>query len=711
MLSFYLLGRLRCCRSRFALKNAYGLVTTTSTTIAQQSSYCSDNNAANGNGGGVDENDAKIVKQKRASALGQTVILVQQGTEIQELPIILRRYGTNEMNLVFSNEEQMENLQMNSKNGDSDGFQFDTKTVNPVAADQVPNMIENPAAIDDADSMVSALEDCVTSSTVLHTIGAMTQIELQHPDVLVTALEKIMRIESIHGLKALDASNETFQNLIEMICKRCNTQSLHTFLDQLHSMLFMNQTIDRICDEILLRNADTCLSIIEICESIERFVQCQRFDGAEKFWSGIADQEATINADNIKFLFEALPKLKVSRRAVLKILDRVIVDVFPMLKADAVCDILMALKQCRYDHTKCTLKSISCWLNTNIHSVNETQLETIVHCLTALPFSDPIIERSLERYMKAKASKIKAQTLIVEVAIHATVFRLLNVHILNGCSEFFIANAAHIEAGFVRDILRPFGVLHYQPLSSNTFWQTVERYLDANFDKMSPAHVVDVMLYAIVLEMYPVNFVHRIFNRYFMHTLHSTVPMDRLPATRSNLKLIDTAMTLECNAYRGPILPTNRTDIILVFDHRIKCVLNDNIDILTMIAGGRDAFTKFTVPSSLPYNELYLIDVLFHPAGLAPNLRHFYENLMGRDRNVYVAALIHLPEHFDASQQYLIGAQKMRIRHLRRIGLKVVSLNYERLTRLSTHKVELRKYIVDQMKEALPALQPVNADE
>lgn len=706
MLSF-----LRCCRSRVALKNGYGLVSATSTTITQKSSYCSDHNAANGNGGGDDVNDAKFVKQKRASALGQTVILVQQGTEIQELPIILRRYGTNEMIAFCSNDEQMGNLQMNSRNGDGDGCKFDTNTVNPVADNQVPNAIENPGAIDDADSVVNALEDCTTSNSVLHIIGAMTPSELQHPDVLVTALEKILRIESLHGLKTLDVSDGTFQNLIEMICKQCDTQALHVILDQLHSMLFMSQTIDRICDEILLRNADTCLSIIEICESIERFVQCQRFDGAEKFWSGIADQEATINADNIKFLFEALPKLKVSRRAVVKILDRVIVDVFPMLKADAVCDILMAFKQCRYDHTKCILKSISCWLNTNIHSVNETQLETIVHCLTALPFSDPIIERSLERYMKAKATKIKAQTLIVEVAKHASVFRLINVHILNGCSEFFIANAANIEAGFVRDILRPFSLLHYQPLSSNTFWQTVERYLDANFDKMAPAHLVDIMLYAIVLEMYPVNFMHRIFNRYFMHTLHSTVPMDRLPAMRFNLKLIDMAMTLECNAYRGPILPAHRGDIILAPDNRIKCVLNDNIDIITMIAGGRDAFTKFLVPSSLPYNEFYLIDVLFHPAGLASSLRSLYTKITLRDRNVYVAALIHLPEHFDASQQYLIGAQKMRIRHLRRIGLKVVSLNYERLTRLGTHKEELRKYIVDRMKEALPALEPVNAEQ
>lgn len=708
MISFLLLNQLRCCRSRLTLKNGHGLTSATST-MTQKSSYCSDHNANNGDGS--DEgNNKTTVKQKRASALGQTVILVQQGTELQELPMILRRYGPNEVIAFCSNEKQMKNLQKSNETADNDAFPAEAKTVNP-DVDNEPNVIVNPGAIDDSESVVNAVEGCTTSDSVLHIINEMTDSELRHPDVLVTALDKIMRIETINGLKALETTNETYQNLIDLFSKQCDTRTLLDMLEQLHTMLFMSQTIDRICEEILLRNADTCLSIVEICESIERFVQCQRFDGAEKFWSGIADQESTIDAENIKFVFQALPKLKVSRRAIVKILDRVIVDIFPLLKPDAVCDILMALKECRNDHTKCILKSISWWLNTNIHAVNETQLETIVHCLTALPFSDPNIERALARYMKAKATKIKAQTLIVELAKHVTVFRLLNAHVLNGCAEFFIANATHIEAGYVRDILRPFGLLHYQPLSSSAFWQTVERYLDANFDKISPAHVVDIMLIAIILEMYPVNFVERIFNRYFMHTLHSTLPMDRLPAVRFNVKLIDTAMTLECNAHRGPILPRTPCDAMLATDNRIKCVINDNIDIITMIAGGKDAFTKFTVPHSLPYNDFYVIDILFHPAGLTSHLWSYFYNNSLRDRNIYVAALIHLPEHYESSQQYLIGSQRMRIRHLRRIGLKVVSLNYERLTRLGTHKEELRQYVVDQMKQALSALEPLTSDQ
>lgn len=711
MLSLLMLTQLRCCRSRCLWRKGYGLTTATPMTVTQRSPYCRDHNSGGNGTGDIEDKNVTSAAKKRASALGQTVILVQQDDEIQELPMSVRRYGLNDVIASCSKKNKITNRQIRSKNGEDNSFRIDTNIANLAAEDTVEvSYMDQKALKAMTGRLVAALEDCETGNCVLSIIDELTEFELQREAVLITAVFQILRFESTEGLKELD-TNEKFQRLIDLYCKYCHTCSALELLETLRGMPFMKHTIDRVSDDLLFRNSNASMTIAEICEAIGLFVEFEGLNSAEKLWSGIADQEATIDEENIALLFQALPKLKVSRRAVIKILDHVVVDVFPFIRPDAVCDILMALKECRNDNTKTIRKTVACWLDENIHAVEETELETIVQCMTALPFSDPVIERALERYMKAKATKIKAQTLIVEMAKHATVFRLLNVYILNGCSEFFIANAANIDPGYVRDILRPFGVLNYQPLNSTAFWQTIERYLDVNFDRIPPAHIVDIMLIAIILEMFPVNFVERIFNRYFMHTIHSTLPIDRLPGMRFNLKLIDTAMTLECSTYRGPILPNERCDARLVSDNRIKCLINDNIDVITMIAGGRDAFTKFTVPNVLPYNDFYAIDILFHPAGLTTQLWRYYYNKSVLDRNVYVAALIHLPEHYEFRQEYLIGAQKMRIRHLRRIGLKVVSLNYERLTRLGMHKEELRQYIVDQMKEALPALDPIDRQQ
>lgn len=684
-MSLLILSQLRCCRSRFTIKNGYGLTSKTQQQQLQQQRFLSDQNAG--------DETSVIQQHQQRHGLGQTVILVQQGIEVQELPFILRRVGQNEIISLCSNEREVKNLHKDSKESRTSGFQFDTNTVEK----RTPNVGINPVI--DPENIIKFMEKCETSESLLEIIEEVLTLEFDQ-ETLVFALDKLIRINSLNGLKTLELSNSIYQKLIETFCKRCDTQELLNLLDQLRSRLFMNQTIHKVCDELLLRSSDGCLSIIEICESIERFAECKRFDGAEKFWSGISDQDNSITEQNITFVYQVLERLKVSRRMVLGILDRKIIDVFPLLNSDAVIDILMALTRCPGIHTKCTLKSLSRWLNTNIHAVTETDLETIIHSMTQLQYSDSDIESALERYMKAKATQISAQTLIVDIAKHINKFRLLNVHILNGISEFFIKNSAQINTGYIRDILQPFGVMCYPPLNSIQFWQTLEKYLATNFDRIPKVEIIDIMLVAIHLEIYPVNFIDRVFNRYFMHVLHSRLPLERLAVVRQNLKLLDTAMTLECKEYRGPMLPRDLTDNPLLIDNRIKCVINDNNDLITMIAGGADSFTKLTVPQKLPYNSLYVIDILFHPAGMS---RLWNFNSID-DRDVYVAALIHLPEHYDSSQKYLSGSQKMRIRHLRHIGLKVVSLSYERLTRLGIHQKELHEYVVAQMKQALPAI-------
>lgn len=453
-----------------------------------------------------------------------------------------------------------------------------------------------------------------------------------------------------------------------------------------------------------MRNSDGCLNVMEICEAVHRFVECQQFAGAEKFWSGLSDADQNINENNIKFVFEILPKLKVSRRMVVGILDRRIVEVFPLLKPDAVNDIMEALKECgRFGHTNWTLKAITRWLNVNIHAVNETHLEQIIHCLTFVNYSDADLENAMERYMKAKAIKIKSQTLIVEMLKHVNEFRLLNPHILNGCSEFFIKENNNLDSGYIRDIVCPFGKLRFQPMNTSQFWEKIETYLHENFNQIPAAHIIDIMLATIYLQLYPVNFIDRIFNRNFMHVLHSTTPMNELPTTREKLKLLDTALTLECKEYKGPLLPKHAAKTQLLIDNRIKRIINDNMDIITLVAGDKTSFSTLIVPQQLPYCALYAIDILFHPVGLG--LLNY--NKM-KDRNILVAALIHLPEHYDCSGTHLIGEQQMRIRHLRHIGLKVLSLQYTKLSKLSMHRKELHSYIVEQMKQALPASEPNN---
>lgn len=456
--------------------------------------------------------------------------------------------------------------------------------------------------------------------------------------------------------------------------------------------------MSRLCDELLSRSSQGCLTIVEICECVDRFAATGQSPAADKFWSALSDQDRFITEHNIKFIYDILPRLRVSRRMVMGVLERRIRTVFWKLTPEAVDEIMATLIACNVPSSR-TLQTIARWLNTNIHAVSETQLDRIVTGFTQLDFSDEQLEKALERYVKAKGVKIQHHQLVATILKHCTAFRMRNAHILNGCSEFFCVNAGQLDAQLLRSIFWTYGHLNYQPINGLRFWKRMEAYIDQHFDQLTAADAVDVMLTCVHLSKYPLNFVQRIFNPYFLDQMHTRTPLHLHPKLRSDLKLFDTAMSIECPEYTGPMLPRDHSAKTVWQDGRIKRIVQNLNEVWTTVAGGENQFSKQVVHQQLPFNPLYIIDVLVHPAGMG----QLWNFNVHTDRNVYAALLIHLPEHYDSSGQHLCGAQAMRIRHLRQLGLKVVQLNFERLNKLRVHSVELREYVVERMRQALPA--------
>lgn len=688
-----ILTQLLCCRSRITTHGGVSAAVLTANTLRS-----------------IQTSRTSAAADNKQHGLGQTTILVQQGCDIQELPVIMRKIGQDDIVALCATSTSPQSLEKASSISGGETSSSPTRSSNLSSNNSSSSNNNNNRnsysqhdgtpinSSTDSDKTIERLEECVGVTGILSIIDGIPEIELM-PDVAVFALDKIIRLGSLIQLKNLEDSNEVFTKLVNCIAKKSDTKTLLDTLDILRMFSDVRRTIERICDELLVRNSDEILDIVEICESVQKFVECQQQNGAEKFWSGLSDQEKQINENNIKFVYQILPKLKVSRRMVIGVLERRIRNVFWQLSPDAVVEILDSLVECKTTPYR-TMQTLSRWLNTNIHAVSESQLDAIIRAFSTLDYSDLQIEKALERYVKAKGIKIKAQTLVVDILQHCAQFRLRNPHILNGCSEYFILNADIVEPGYIKSLFCTYGILDYQPINSIKFWKIFESYLDANFDKMEPIDIIDIMLTCVYLEKYPLNFVKRIFNPYFLDQMHSRTPIQQHPKLRSDLKLFDTALSIECNDYNGPMLPRDHSAKALWQDGRIKRIVQNLSDQWTLVAGGEDHYTKSAVHQQLPFNPLYVIDVLIHPAGMG-QLWNFNAHT---DRNVYVACIINLPEHYDSSKQHLIGAQSMRIRHLRRLGLKVVTLEYEQLAKLRVHSRELHKYLVEQMKQALPAL-------
>lgn len=669
--------QLLCCRSRFG---AHGGSATTAAVLTSKNvlRHITQPTVASHRNG----------SDKPVRALGQTTILVQQGGEIQELPVIMRKIGHDDITAMCASSALPQSL--------------------PDAPSQpllINNTNDNTAFRPqcDADKIIQRLK--AADDGLLSLLAALDELsddEFRTPDVTKYALNRIMRIVSADQLVDLELiENGTLTRLVDAFALNGETQSL---LDAMKTMPTFNsidstpQSMTRICDELLTRSSQDCLTVVEICECIDRFVACNQTAAADKFWSALSDQDQCINENNIKFIYRILSKLRVSRRMVMGVLERRIRSVFWKMTPDAVVDVVRSLVTCNVSSAR-TLQTISRWLNTNIHAVSEAHLNEIIVGFTTLDYSDDQLEKALERYIKAKGIKIQQHDLVANVLCHCSKYRLRNSHILNGCSEFFIVNATLLDPILLRTIFCSYGQLNYQPINGVRFWKTMENYIEQHFDRLTPSDTVDIMLTCVHLGKYPLNFVRRIFNPYFLDQMHSRTPLNLHPKLRSDLKLFDTAMCIECTDYNGPLLPRDHSAKSVWQDGRIKRLTQNLSDLWTQVAGGVDQFSKHVVPQQLPFNPLYIIDVLIHPAGMG----QLWNFNVHTDRNVYAAVLIHLPEHYDSTGEHLSGAQTMRIRHMRHLGLKVVQLDFEQLNKLRVHSVELRDYVVEQMRSALPA--------
>ncbi|EDO63502.1 AGAP004777-PA [Anopheles gambiae str. PEST] len=642
---------------------------------------------------GSGTNNASSSNTSSKKFVRNATILVQQGCDIQELPVVVRKIAEDEFVSFVSNKI----------------------ITAPLSTPPSNTTVEESASANDLQASLEADLEIIRSIDGCHsTKGVLTILKEREneapsgtagygPSVAIRALEKILKVESLLELKELEET-EPFERIVNSIVFHADSKAILDLLDELRSYLELPKTIDMLGNEMVYRCSENTLSIEECCDAIEVLTQCRRPEMVEKFWSGIADQEKSISERNVHFVFSSLPYLKVSRRAVLTVLERRIPQLWWQMSPNATIEVLQALVTCKLSPYRVT-QTLARWLNTNIHAVAEDELGAILEAFTNLAYSDAQIERAIERYVKAKGVKVSSQNLIVTILRHCEEFRLRNAHILNGCSEFFIANFGQLEPSYLKALFCPFAYLDFVPTNATKFFDTINMFLDLHFAKIRPTDTIDIMFAYICLERFPLNFVNRIFNPYFLDVLHAKTRPERLDVVRGKLKVFDTGLTLECPDYDGPLLPRDHSAKAVFHDGRIKRIVNYITTELEELAGGPECMTKFSVLQHLPVNSLYLVDVIFHPPGLG-NI--FSLNTM-KERNINVAVLVHLPEYFDSTGKYLIGPQVMRIRHLRRLGLKVATLRFDVLYKLKIHPQELREYLVERMKLALDALPPPGA--
>lgn len=185
----------------------------------------------------------------------------------------------------------------------------------------------------------------------------------------------------------------------------------------------------------------------------------------DKLWVGFVDREHEINGINIALIFKILPGFKASKKTILTLMEQKLADLWHSIKVSGMQEILNTFLQEKY----LSLQSFAVagqWFYFNLHALDEDMMLDIISKFTRLNYTDDVIEKAIEKYMKLKGTKIETQILIVGILNHCMRFQIHNPNILEECSKYFIINGRSVPISFLKSFIYPFGYLNYNPKKS-----------------------------------------------------------------------------------------------------------------------------------------------------------------------------------------------------------------------------------------------------
>lgn len=605
--------------------------------------------------------DEKSLNETQYSS---STIFIENGLNVHELPLVVRR--------LKHISEVDETLATEPPKSTTDSLNY--------------HMIQEEfKQCMDLRDVFSLLTKC-TKITPNIALGAMERIyDLEKNPTLLTMADKTVHVNLAKGA--------ILDKLIRVVMKTEDTQTILNILNTVSS--FMELYKPKFSDEILLRVIDNKLSIEQLCVFMEFLIRNKSepkySETIDKLWVGFFERENDIDEHNIGKVFQVLHGLKSSKKTILALLEQKFSDLWFKINVNVMLDILETFVQEKYISAQ-SFAVVGTWLYSNIHAIDQDSLLDIISKLTRLNYTDHQVEKAVEKYIKLKGSKISSHVLVVGILNYCLHFQIRNELILKICSEYFLRNSQKVPNMFLKSVVYPFGYLNFDPMQGQEFWDLVETILDKDFGKFSTDDICSILLSFIYVQKYPLKLANRLLSSENLIKVNN-------PESLKKLHLIDTALSLECSDYHGPLLPKDQWTKNAPQDPRIRNIIKKTEDVFKSVAGGPYKFSTAVMVPHIYSDATYLIDILVHPAGLVNNTFNWKTQSA---RNENIAVLIHLPDHYCSDCEHLVGHQEMRKKHLKILGMKVVSLKYTILSNFYTscNTSGLRQYLVDSLGNA-----------
>lgn len=669
--------------------------------------------------------------------LAQTSILVQEGLEIQEVPLIVRKI--NNVEAICNSKENgsaplVDNGYKMSDMTKKDQLAFNAKTVSnsrtntkakgeplnrriDIETDEGTAILfcSDLEALKDSD-IDEALRELQSFNTA-DGVNSLLENKVTHEincRVALEGLKKVIELENNWCKQKLNkmqrnrplevdiaARDIIIKQLVKLIINSNDSEMVLQGLIALKKDRVSpprNIYRDWMCDEALSRATDgkfTPAQLINVIKILSVYKDPKYRRSVDTLWVGILLKEQEINAHTLVALFKMLKYFNQSKNMVKLILERKLSDHCLKLTGSQIAEIL----DCFYEDVsamKC-LTSASKWASINMHTSSERDLINFIRSLNAKDYVDVRLESTLEEYLKSKAPEIEDSNLIATIMNYCKNLQIRNECILSECGEYFIKHGTDIPTSLLPSILTPFGVLYVQPPNSVKFWETFDDVLSVKFHDLKLDDALDILLSCTYLEKYPVKFFDKIFISQLLHKVHLRNHSVFFNRIKNKLKLLDATMSLECASYQDLHLSSGRIEKPLFLDARIRRTVNMIYQPLASLVGGEHKLSKNVILNRLPVINFYILDILIHPYMVSSPVFHLS---LGQEKNINTAVFIYLPEYYCKNTRHLIGPQIMKKRHIRKLGFRVMALDYIILQELWSESNKLSSYLLESLNSA-----------
>lgn len=644
----------------------------------------------------------------------RSTILIQEGQRIDELPLIINK-SLNIIDLINENKltklyetDDLSKIENSSvvvvKTGDVSLINNRKKHQRRKQKNRIEIETEDGTAV-----LFGKNNNLSSNNETFQFVDNIIAQEI-NGRVALRALNKIINLENnnnqydkknkrsnylLDEFLTSDISNRNaiLKQLIDMIIASHDSDMILEAMIQLSKDKIspsINDYRDKLCNEAILRTSNNQFSLIQLVDvvrALSLFNEIKYKNYIDDLWMGIKEKETQINTDNLIELFKILSIFDKSREILLIILEKNLLENWWKLSGSQLSEIILSQINIK---SNTIFEIVIKWMNMQFNSSPENEIIQLIKSLTEAKLYDLDIDKCIEKYLKDNFHENTNYYLISTVMDYCKIIQFKNPVILKICANYLTLNAFKIPESEFTKIFLSLGYLNYQFSNETKFWQIFEEIVARKFTKLHPNDVLDILLSTAYMNNLSKKLSRRIFTLSFIKKIDLTKDPVLLKILKDKIQLIDKIMSIEFDEYMSDYLP-DYSDKTLPMRSKLKRILNLIRPELIKIAGGNEKLSKSVILGQIPL-DFYIIDAVIHSSPVTTPIF----SLNTRKKYDKTAVLIHLPENYCRNSSDLVGPQIMRTRHLRKLGFRVMTLNYKQLLKLSCDSKQLLDYLSDQ---------------